>query len=313
MSKKFKVLISAPYFQPIWRRFESEFDKQGVEVIVPEVHERLEERQLLDLIVDIDGVICGDDRFTKKVLEKANKLKVISKWGTGIDSIDQEACLARKVAVRNTPNAFTGPVSDTTLAYALNFVRNVSSMTEAMRDGVWKKIPGKTLAECTVGIIGVGNIGRAVAKKLHPFNCGLLGFDPKGIPSEIVTQTGIRSTSLEALLRESDIVTLHCDLNSTSFHLMNEKNFSIMKETAYIINTARGPVIKEAALCNALKSKSLAGAALDVFEEEPLPSDSPLKELPNVYLAPHNSNSSPKAWENVHQNTLKNLFEELQR
>ncbi len=309
--KKYKVLISAPYFQPVVQRFKSRFDEHGVELLVPNVQERLEENDLLKIIEDLDGILCGDDRITEKVLSQAKKLKVISKWGTGIDSIDQNACKKYGVKLCNTPNAFTIPVSDTVLAYALAFCRNVASMDRQMKNGVWKKIPGFTLSEATFGIIGVGNIGSMVAKKLVPFGCKILGYDKKSISKEILSNTGMKEVSLEELLSQSDFVSLNCDLNESSKYLMNKKTFSMMKKTAYLINTARGPIVNENDLIDALEKGVIAGAGLDVFEHEPLPLSSKLIKMDQVLIAPHNSNSSPTAWEKVHENTIRQLLGEL--
>ena len=309
--KKFKVLISAPYFQPVINRFKNRFEEHGVELLVPEVKERLEEKDLLEIIEDLDGILCGDDRITENVLSHAKKLKVISKWGTGIDSIDQNACKKFGVKLCNTPNAFTIPVSDTVLAYALAFCRNVASMDRQMKNGIWKKIPGFTLSEATFGIIGVGNIGSMVAKKLAPFGCKILGYDRNSISKEVLSSTGMKEVSLDELLTQADFVSLNCDLNETSKHLMNHKTFSKMKKTAYLINTARGPVVNENDLIEALENGIIAGAGLDVFEHEPLSISSKLTKMDQVLIAPHNSNSSPTAWERVHENTIRQLLGEL--
>jgi D-3-phosphoglycerate dehydrogenase len=288
-------------------------EDRGVEIVTRPVSERLEEADLLEIIHDIDGVISGDDRFTKKVFEKAKKLKVVSKWGTGIDSIDREAAAEHGVAVRNTPGAFTVPVADSVLGYMLCFARKLPWMTEAMREGRWEKIPGFALSEATLGIIGVGDIGKAVALRARAFGMKILGNDIVPMPKEFLDRSGIRMTTKEALLREADFVSLNTDLNPSSFHIMSAPEFRLMKPTAFVLNLARGPLIEEPALVEALEEKRIAGAALDVFEDEPLPLESRLRGMQNVMLAPHNSNSSPAAWERVHESTVKNLFEELER
>jgi len=294
-------------------RFRPLFMEHGIELCIPVVNERLEEDELIPLIEDIDGVICGDDKFTEKVLNAASKLKVISKWGTGIDSIDQAACRRLGIAVRNTPNAFSEPVADSILGYMLCFARKLPWMDQAMHNGIWQKIPGVALRECTLGVIGVGNIGKAVVKRALGFGMHILGNDIKDMPQDFLNQTGIEMVSKEELLRQADFVTLNCDLNPTSFHLMDEAAFAIMKPAAVVINLARGPIIKESALVHALLEKRIAGAALDVYESEPLPPESPLCRMHNVLLAPHNSNSSHEAWEKVHQNSIHNLLYVLER
>lgn len=294
--------------QPVVDRFRLLFENNDIDIVVPPVEERLEEEELLHWIGDIDGVICGDDRFTEQVLQAAPKLKVLSKWGTGIDSIDQEACRRLGVTICNTPNAFSEPVADSVLGYILSFARHLPWMDTAIKQGDWEKIPGVALRECTLGVIGVGNVGKAVVRRAVAFGMTLLGNDLKEMPPDFLTGTGIEMLSKEKLLRQSDFVSLNCDLNPTSFHLMDRSAFAMMKPTAVVINTARGPVIDESALVEALQMKEIAGAALDVFEDEPLPASSPLRKMQNVLMAPHNANSSPESWERVHQSTIHNLL-----
>ncbi len=300
----FKVLITAPYFQPVVERHRPFFKEHDIEVIVPIVNERMSEEELLPLVTDIDAILCGDDKITEKVLENAPNLKVIVKWGTGIDSIDKEAAGRRGIPVKNTSNAFTEPVADTVLSHILAFARGTIDLSEKMKKGIWEKKLNLALNECTLGIIGMGNIGRAVAKRAEAFGMRVLGNDIKEIPLDFMV-------SLEKLLIESDFVSVNCDLNDTSYHLINKETLSKMKPTAYLINTARGPIVDEEALIDALKNRKIAGAGLDVFENEPLPDDSQLKEMSNVILSPHNSNSSLLAWEKVHANSVKHLIDIL--
>ena len=306
-----KVLISAPYFLPVLNRFRPEFEARGLRIVEPQVQERLEEEDLIPLIGDVAGVVCGDDRFTARVIDAAPELRVISKWGTGIDSIDQLACRSRGIAVFNTPNAFSEPVADSVIGYVLCFARRLPWMNEAMKRGEWRKLDSISLAECTLGIVGVGNVGRAVARRASAFGMRLLGNDPISPPDNFLASTRMTMATLPVLLAESDFVSVNCDLNPTSRGLIDTQALSRMKLSAVLINSARGPIVVEQDLVSALERGTLAGAALDVFETEPLPAGSPLREMDQVLLAPHNSNSSPAAWERVHRNTLKNLFEGL--
>lgn len=306
------VLMTAPYMIPFLERFKATFDKYAVELIVPEVRERMEEADLLKYAGQFDGAICGDDRYTARVLEAcAPRLKVISKWGTGIDSIDSAAASRLNVTVARTPNAFTTPVADSVLGYMLAFVRRQPWMDSAMKRGEWEKIPGRTLSECTLGVVGVGAIGKAVTRRARAFGMKILGTDIVDIDHVFISESGIEMTDLSSLLSASDFVSLNCDLNPTSRHLINARTLAQMKPTAVLVNTARGPIVDEPALIAALQSGGIAGAALDVFESEPLPHDSPLLGMDNVMLAPHNANSSPAAWERVHWNTIRNLLEGL--
>jgi D-3-phosphoglycerate dehydrogenase len=309
---QYTVLFSAPYMVPIVDRFRPFLDKQGISLVIPEVKERMTEEMLIQYAGRIDGVICGDDHFTRKVLQAFTpRLKVISKWGTGIDSIDREEAKRLGIQVRNTPNAFTMPVADTVMGYLLAFVRRQPWMDRAMKAGQWEKIPGRTLSECTLGVIGVGNCGKAVMRRAQAFGMELLGNDIVEIAPDFVRELRVQMSSLEELLSRSDFVSLNCDLNPTSFHLMNAHTFRLMKSTAVLVNASRGPVVEEAVLIQALQEGWIAGAALDVYEVEPLPTSSPLLQMDNVLLAPHNANSSPAAWERVHRNTIRNLLEGL--
>jgi D-3-phosphoglycerate dehydrogenase / 2-oxoglutarate reductase len=306
------VLMTAPYMIPFLDRFRPVLAEYGIDLIVPDVQERMEEDDILKYTGQFDGTICGDDRYTARVIEAcAPRLKIISKWGTGVDSIDAEACAKFGVKLGRTPNAFTTPVADTVLGYMLAFARRGPWMDAAMKRGKWEKIPGKALSECTLGVIGLGNIGKAVTRRAKAFGMKVYGTDIVDIDHVFVSESGIEMTDLETLLSNSDFVSVNCDLNPTSHHIINADTLALMKPTAVLINTARGPLVEEKALVAALSSGQVGGAALDVFEHEPLPADSPLLKMDNVMLAPHNSNSSPTAWERIHWSTIKNLVEGL--
>ncbi len=308
---KWKVLVSAPYMLPVIDRFRESLKADNVELIAAEVNERLSEEELLEVIADYDGIICGDDRITVKVLEAAPRLKVISKWGTGIDSIDAEAAAQRGIPVYRTPNAFSEPVADSVLGYMLSFARKPHLMNQEIRSGKWEKPNLVALNECTLGVVGVGDCGKAVVRRAIAFGMRVLGNDTATMPPEFIEETGIEMVPLESLLGEADFISLNTDLNPTSYHLISDPQLALVKPSAYLINASRGPVVDEPALTRALQQKRLAGAALDVFEDEPLPADSPLRLLDNCLFAPHNANSSPQAWERVHVNTIKNLLRGL--
>lgn len=307
-----RVLVSAPYFLAALERFRAVFDQAGLELRVLDVKERLSERDLLRHAGSFDGAICGDDRYSSQVLAAAApRLKVISKWGTGIDSIDLAAAKKLGIQVRNTPDAFTEPVADSVLGYILAFARGLPWMDREIKSGEWRKRAGLALSECTLGVIGVGRIGSAVLKRAAGFGMRLLGNDIVEIELGELADAGATMVDLDQLLRQADFVSLNCDLNPSSRHLINADTLRLMPKRSVLINTSRGGVVDEQALIAALESGELAGAALDVFEEEPLPDDSPLRRFDNVLLAPHNSNSSPSAYERVHWNTVGNLFEGL--
>jgi len=303
------VLVSAPYIIPIIDRFRAFLESYRIELIIAKVSERLSEEELLAYAGKFDGALSGDDKFTPRVLEACSpRLKVIAKWGTGIDSIDQEAAARLGIKIYRTPNAFTAAVADSVLGYMLAFSRRLPWMDRSMRLGEWNKIPGRTLSECTLGVVGVGRIGKAVIRRTRVFGTSLLGNDIVEIDPDFVVEHGVQMTTLDDLLACSDFVSLNCDLNPSSYHLINQRTLSVMKPNAVLINTARGSIVDEPALINALQNGTIGGAALDVFEEEPLSQDNPLRKLENVMLAPHNANSSPAAWERVHWKTVCGLL-----
>jgi D-3-phosphoglycerate dehydrogenase len=306
------VLVTAPYLNNLMDRFTPVFNHYGIEIILPVVHERMSEEEILAYAGKFDGTLCGDDRYTHSVIKAClPRLKVISKWGTGIDSIDSKAAQQLGVKVCNTPNAFTLPVSDSVLGYILAFARKLPWMDQAVKSGVWGKLPGRSLSECTLGVIGVGNVGKAVIRRARGFGMKLLGTDIISITPDFILENGVEMTTLQSLLGRADFVSVNCDLNPTSFHLINIETLSWMKHDAVVINTARGPIVDEQALIAALQDHWIGGAALDVFEVEPLPKDSPLRKMNNVMLASHNANSSQSAWERVHYNTIRMLLDGL--
>lgn len=308
MPARWKILVSNIYMQPAIHRFIPLLEASGCEVIIPEVRERLEEKDLLQMVADIDGVIAGDDCFTERVLLAAPRLRIISKWGTGIDSIDQVAAKRLGIIVSNTPNAFSEPVGDSIMGYILCFARNLPWMDRSMRQGLWEKTMGHALHETTLGVIGVGNVGKALLRRAKAFGMRLMGNDIRPIDKAFLMEVGLEIVERDQLLQSCDFVSLNCDLNPTSYHLIDEAALNRMKTNAVLINTSRGSVVDQVALVKALREGRIRGAALDVFEDEPLALESPLLSMDNVMLAPHNANSSPSCWERVHHNTIHNLL-----
>lgn len=275
------------------------------------VEERLEEEDLLPIIEKYDGILCGDDRITSKVIDKAKNLKAIVKWGTGIDSIDKKYAESKGIKVCRTPNAFTEPVSDTAVALMLNEVRGLIRNDRVVKGGGWDKPQGYTLSEKVVGIIGFGDIGQAVARKLIPFGPKVLVNDIKDIDKKVLDSLNCSFVTKDEIYEKCDIITLHTDLNPTSEFLLNKDSFRKMKKTPFIMNTARGPLVREVDLVEVLKDGRISGVGIDVFEDEPLALDSPLRSLDNVVASCHNTNSSPSCWDKVHANSLKMMSEVL--
>ena len=313
MVYKYRALVTAPPILPKIFNYKNLFDKKSVEIVVPpyEVVECLYENELVELLKNIDGILCGDDKITENVLKQTKRLKVISKWGTGIDSIDKDAAERLGIKVLRVKDVFSEPVSDTVLAYILLFSRKIIEKNQIVINNKWEKTESHTLKEKSLGIIGVGHIGKVVAQKALALGMKVYGNDIRKISRDYVKNTDIEMVNLNELLTNSDFVTFHCDLNNSSFHLIGEKELKIMKPESVLINTSRGEVIDQAALEDALHSKEISGAALDVFEVEPLPKESILRKMDNVFLSPHNSNGSPLVFDKVDEKSINNLFSVL--
>ena len=310
MVYKYRALVTAPPILPKIFNYKNLFDKKSVEIVVPpyEVVECLYENELVELLKNIDGILCGDDKITENVLKQTKRLKVISKWGTGIDSIDKDAAERLGIKVLRVKDVFSEPVSDTVLAYILLFSRKIIEKNQIVINNKWEKTESHTLKEKSLGIIGVGHIGKVVAQKALALGMKVYGNDIRKISRDYVKNTDIEMVNLNELLTNSDFVTFHCDLNNSSFHLIGEKELKIMKPESVLINTSRGEVIDQSALEDALQNKEISGAALDVFEVEPLPEESILRKMNNVFLSPHNSNGSPQVFNKVDELSIQNLF-----
>ena len=252
------------------------------------------EEELIDLLRGIDGVIVSSDPFTARVLSAAPQLKVISRTGVGYDAIDMKAATARGIVVTTTPGVNRHAVAEWAMALMLCCARKLTTNLDEVRRAGWTRHEGIDLAGKTLGLVGLGTIGKEVAQRATAFEMRILAYD---LVQDLPFAEAHRVTfvPLDQLLRESDFVSLHLFLNDASRHLINAERLALMKPTAYLINTARGGIVDTAALCLALKEKRIAGAGLDVVESEPLPPDSPLRECDNVYLSPHVGGASADA------------------
>ena len=308
---KKKIAVTAPYLQFEWEKYKHLLS--DYEIVIPPVFERFEEADMLRILTpDIEGIICGDDRITEKVIDNASNLRVIVKWGTGIDSINRKYAGSKGIPVRNTPDAFITPVTESTIGLMLSIVRRIDENNRKMHEGKWEKLRAFTLFELTIGIIGYGRIGSAVARKLSAFSENVIWYDIK--TDEELNPKGEfygKRVTLPELLERADIISVHCDLNPTSRHLISEENIIRMKDGVILINTARGSVLNEPDVEKYLKTGKIGFAGLDVFEKEPLPQDSFLRSCDRCILLSHNTNSSPLHWERVHLNSIKMLKEYL--
>lgn len=282
------------------------FEAEGIktDIIIPT--QGLSEDELVAIISKYDGVIAGDDEFTRKVFEKAKKLKVISKWGTGMDGIDLEAAKDFGVKVFNSAGNLKYPVAEFVIGLMLCLARGIPELNKNMKEGRWEKREGVLLKDKTLGVVGIGRIGKEILTRAKAFGMNLIGYDVMKVDFE-----DVEMTTLEDLLKRSDFISINCPLTPKTRKMIGEKEFALMKASAFLINTARGAIIDEEALIHALKTNHIRGAALDVFENEPLPKNSPLRKMNNCILTPHNAFWAGATVKEINDIAVQNLFRGL--
>lgn len=308
----FHVLVSTPLIHDSINEFDDLLEAHGITYDIPEIDQHLDEEDLLPIIDQYDGVIAGDDEFTREVLEEAGKLNVVSKWGVGTDSIDKEAAADLGITVYNTPGAFTDEVADVVFGYAVMLTRQLHHIDRAVREGEWICPRGTSLADKTFGVIGVGDIGSTVARRAAGFDMDVLGHDVEPIPKELKREVNIEPVGCKELLSRADVVSLNCNLNEATRGMIGAEELDLIGDDGYLINAARGELVDQDALVTALENGCIAGAALDVFEEEPLPADSPLTEIDDAILGTHNAQNTHEAIAAVNDRAVNNLIEGLE-
>ena len=253
----------------------------GISIEVNPHGRRLSEDEVADLVAtDVIAILAGLEPLTDRVLSNAKSLRVIARCGTGLDSVDLQAASRLGIDVFNTPDAPTQAVAELTIAHMLNSLRHISTTDSNMRSGKWTPTMGSLLATKTVGLIGVGRIGSAVAKLAKAFGSRVIGFDPV-----VSSHNSVEMLSLDEVLTQADIVSLHVPINDQTHHIVNASAISRMKPGSIVVNVSRGGLIDESALHDALKSQHLSGAALDCFDDEPY--SGPLLQIPGVHVTAH--------------------------
>lgn len=282
--------------------------RQGIAFQLNPLGRTLSEEEAVDFLRDKDGVIAGTEPLTRKVVENSPSLRVISRVGTGLDNVDREAAAERGIQIFNTPEGPTLAVAELTVGLILSVLRKIAYLDRKIRQGEWKKKMGSLLSGKTVGVIGFGNIGQKLAKLLQVFQCEILFYDPfvqVNVSELSVKQTG----TLDELLQLSDVVTLHLPYCKENHHFLDKKRLSLLKSGAIVINAARGGLVDESALFDLLQNGRLAGAALDVFEQEPY--QGRLKQLDNVVLTPHVGSYAKESRVRMELDAVLNLFKGL--
>lgn len=294
-----KVLITARTLNEVGQSATELLRGAGCELVMPPRFGPLPATELLSLLPGMNAVLASMDHFTSAVLSSpaASALKLISRWGVGYDAIDIPAATQQGILVAYTPGLLNETVADYAMALLFALSRRLHEGHLSMREGKWASAWGQDITGKTLGLLGCGRIGQAVARRAKGFNLRLLGYDIA--PSSDAQAMGIEMVSFDRLLQESDYLSLHCALTPQSRGMIGETQLRRMKSTGYLINTARGALVDEAALLRALQEGWIAGAALDAFTVEPLPGDHPLRTAPNVLLTPHQASFGRETGERV--------------
>jgi D-3-phosphoglycerate dehydrogenase len=255
--------------------------------------ERDPERVLVHA-ADADALVMSWVPMNRGMIDQLTRCRVIARYGIGVDMIDLDAATDRGILVCNTATYCLDEVSNHAMGLLLMLNRGLLQDVDALRSGGWFRstdVPPRRLTGQRLGLVGLGNIGRLVARKARGFGLDVVAYDPY-LRGRATEADGTPLVDLDELLSSADIISVHCPLNASTHHLLGQRELALMKPTAFLINTARGPIVDQAALTNALRQRQLAGAGLDVFETEPLPADDPLRELDNVILTPHSASWS---------------------
>lgn len=294
-----KVLVTCPPMLGLFDEFGEDFAAAGLEGVPAAVTQVMSEDELIDTLPAYDGWIIGDDPASARVFEAARsgRLKAAVKWGVGVDNVDFAACERLGIPVTNTPGVFGREVGDVAMCYVLGLARHTFEIDRAIRnDGTWPKPPGISLWNKTAALVGFGDIGRATAKRLLAADLRVIAYDPGFKPVEGLA---VEPATWPERVEEADFLVFTCPLTEQTRHMFNADLLSRLKPGVRVVNVSRGPVIDEAALVAGLESGQVHSAALDVFEDEPLAPNNPLRRFPNTIFGSHNGSNTIDAVRHV--------------
>jgi D-3-phosphoglycerate dehydrogenase len=306
----YKVLIATRSFGSTSQKPWDVLAEAGYELVRADMSQKMTEERLIELLADVDGAIVGVVPLTSRVLENAPKLKIVSAHGVGVDYIDLQAAARRGVIVANCPGANDQAVADLAIGLMVAVARRIPAVDGQVRQGQWGRHSGSELWNKTLGLIGLGRIGRGVAKRALGFDMKVLAYDPY-VGQEQIRPLEVTLTSLDKVIAAADFLSVHAALTDETRNMIGADQLRAMKPSAYLINTSRGGLVDEAALYQALTEGQIAGAALDTFVDEP-PLGSPLLQLDNVVLTPHIGAHTREAIERVGILAARNVVQALQ-
>jgi phosphoglycerate dehydrogenase-like enzyme len=298
--------------QNVFERFRHRFDEREIAYDLPAVVQQPTEDELIAVIGRYDGMIAGDDPLTERVLSHAHRMRIISKWGVGTDGIDLDAARSLGIAVTNTPGVFGDDVADVAAGYLVVAARQLHRIHDSVAAGGWLKYEGIRLAEKTLGIAGYGSVGVALARRGSGFGMNVIAHDVDGSARDRARNDGVETVALEELFRRSDFLALCLPLTSESRRMLNRGTLALLPHGSIVVNVARGGLVDEDALVEALETGRLAAAALDVFAEEPLPAEHPLRRFPQCVLGSHNASNTREGVLRTSELAVDNLLSGLE-
>ena len=306
-----KILVTCPPMIGLIEEFKPLFTAKGIEVDCPEVVQILSVEELKTLVPQYDAWIIGDDPANHDVFAagKAGKLRAAVKWGVGVDNVDFVAAKELEIPVTNTPRMFGGEVADIAMGYVTALARQTFIIDRGVREGKWLKPSGISLAGKTVALVGFGDIGRSTAKRLLAADMQVIAYDPYFQPA--FGLEAVQSAQWAERIEEADFIVLTCALTKDNWHMLNAETLAQAKHGVRVVNVARGPLIDEAALAQALASGQVHSAALDVFEVEPLPTDSPLRQYERCIFGSHNGSNTVDGVRRASEKAVSLLFDFL--
>ncbi|TLV02386.1 phosphoglycerate dehydrogenase [Dyadobacter luticola] len=303
-----KVLTSPSSFGQVGKEPFQMLEEAGFEVINNPYGRKLTEDEAIELAKDCIGIVAGVETLNARVLDALPNLKVISRVGIGMDSIDLPYAQQKGIIVRNTPDGPTRAVAELTLAMTLSLLRKIPQADASLKNKIWKKQTGNLVLNKVIGVVGLGRIGRLVSELFRGIGNPVIGYDPYA-NEKWAEKTGVKLVDFNTVLSDADIVTLHVPGNEDKSPVISEKELALLKKSALLINISRGGIVDEDALFQALSTKQIAGAAVDVFVEEPYAG--PLTELDNIVLTPHLGSYAEEGKLLMEIEAVKNLLEEI--
>ncbi len=304
-----KILVTCPPMLKRIHEYTNLFHEKNIELVTPNIVQILSEEELMQLVPEVDGWIIGDDPATRKVFEKgkSGKLKAAVKWGVGVDNVDFNACKILNIPITNTPQVFGDEVADIAIAYLLGLARDTYWIDREVRKGNWIKPTGVSISGKNIAVIGLGDIGQSLIKRLKGFDVHIIAYDP--FSNLNADELGINAIlEFPNRIDEADFVILTCALTPSSREMINSNSIAKMKKGVRIINVSRGPLINENDLIKALDNEWVKSVALDVFEEEPIKTTNKLMKYSNCILGSHNGSNTIEAVDRATLKAIEHLF-----